>query len=129
MQSGAPQVTVIVGEATNKLETLNNMESVCFFVPLCLSRNRKDRRIIKVWKRAQDVINKWKQYLCHNDSQKIFSIFAGCKLGKEILDMSFEYMPDYKNKLTLKQCGIEYEHLLVKFIQEGLLPRNFFDIK
>ena len=89
----------------------------------------KKRRIIKVWKRAQDVINKWKQYLCHNDSQKIFSIFAGSKLGKEILDMSFEYMPDYKNKLTLKQCGIEYEHLIVKFIDEGLLPRNFFDIK
>ena len=43
--------------------------------------------------------------------------------------MPFEYMPDFKNKLTLKECGIEYEHLIIKFITEGLLPKNYFNIK
>ena len=33
----------------------------------------KKRRIIKVWKRAQNVINKWKQLVCHKDATKIFS--------------------------------------------------------
>ena len=89
----------------------------------------KRRRIIKVWKRAQNVINEWKQLVCHKDATKIFSIFVGSELGKAFHDVPFEYMPDYRNKLTLKQCGIEYEHLIVKFIDEGLLPKNYLNIK
>ena len=89
----------------------------------------KKRRIIKVWKRSQDVINKWKQLICYNNSQKIFAIFKTSKLGKAFYEMPFTYMPDYYNKLTLKECGIEYEHLIVKFISEGLLPKNFLSIK
>ena len=89
----------------------------------------KKRRIIKVWKRSQEVINKWKQFIAYQDSNKIFSIFAGSKLGKELYEFPFEYLPDYRNKLTLKECGIEYEHLIVKFIDEGLLPKNFLNIK
>ena len=89
----------------------------------------KKRRIIKVWKRTQTVINKWKQWVAYTDSKKIFSIFINSKLGKELYEMPFEYMPDFKNKLTLKECGIEYEHLIVKFITEGLLPKNYFNIK
>ena len=61
--------------------------------------------------------------------QKIFAIFAKRGLGKAFYDSPFEYIPDFRNKLTLKEMGIEYEHLIVKFIDEGLLPRNFFDIK
>tara|TARA_R110000823_G_scaffold242133_2_gene366679 strand:- start:2441 stop:2917 length:477 start_codon:yes stop_codon:yes gene_type:complete len=89
----------------------------------------KKRRVIKVWKRSQDVINKWKQWVAYTDSKKIFSIFTNSKLGKELYEMPFEYMPDFKNKLTLKECGIEYEHLIIKFITEGLLPKNYFNIK
>jgi len=89
----------------------------------------KKRRIIKVWKRSQDIINRWKQKLCYNDSNKIFAIFKNSKLGKAFMDEPFYYLPDYKNKLTLKELGIEYEHLIVKFIDEGLLPKKYFDIK
>jgi hypothetical protein len=89
----------------------------------------KKRRVIKVWKRSQDVINKWKQFIAYQDSKRIFSIFVNSKLGKELYDFSFEYLPDYRNKLTLKECGIQYEHLIVKFIAEGLLPKNYLDIK
>ena len=89
----------------------------------------KKRRIIKVWKRSQDVINRWKQKLCYNDSQKIFAIFKSSKLGKAFYDEPFYYLSDYNNKLTLKELGIQYEHVIVRFIAEGLLPKNFFDIK
>ena len=89
----------------------------------------KKRRIIKVWKRSQDVINRWKQKLCFNDSNKIFAIFKNSKLGRQFYEEPFYYLPDYNNKLTLKELGIQYEHVIVKFIAEGLLPKNFFDIK
>ena len=38
-------------------------------------------------------------------------------------------MPDYINKLSFKTFGIGYEHLIIKFIANGLLPKNFFEIK
>tara|TARA_R110002012_G_scaffold236249_1_gene409968 strand:+ start:3433 stop:3906 length:474 start_codon:yes stop_codon:yes gene_type:complete len=89
----------------------------------------KKRRIIKVWKRSQHVINKWKQRLCHNKANAIFAIFTHSKSAKELIAVPFEYMPDFKNKMSLKDCGIEYEHLIIKFIEEGLLPGNYFNIK
>lgn len=89
----------------------------------------KKRRIIKVWKRSQNVINKWKQWLCHKKANAIFAIFESSKDAQALIKVPFEYMPDYKNKMSLKDCGIEYEHLIVKFIDEGLLPRNYFEIK
>tara|TARA_R100001015_G_C4627696_1_gene187376 strand:- start:1139 stop:1627 length:489 start_codon:yes stop_codon:yes gene_type:complete len=89
----------------------------------------KKRRITKVWKRGQMVINQWKQYLTYKESNKIFSIFASSKLAKEIVNDPFTYMPDYINKLSFKSFGIEYEHLIIKFIANGLLPKNFFDLK
>jgi len=89
----------------------------------------KKRRIIKVWKRSQNVINKWKQWLNHKKANAIFAIFENSKDAKALIAVPFEYMPDYKNKMSLKDCGIEYEHLIVKFIDEGLLPRNYFEIK
>ena len=89
----------------------------------------KKRRIIKVWKRSQEVINKWKQWLCHKKANAIFAIFENSKDAKALIAVPFEYMPDYKNKMSLKDCGIEYEHLIIKFIEEGLLPGNYFEIK
>ncbi|MBC8396309.1 MAG: hypothetical protein H8E16_04330 [Flavobacteriales bacterium] len=89
----------------------------------------KKRRITKVWKRSQHVINEWKQLLAYKESNIIFSIFTHSKLAKSFIDAPFKYMPDYINKSTFKTFGIGYEHLIVKFISCGLLPNNFFQIK
>lgn len=89
----------------------------------------KKRRITKVWKRSQNAINKWKQLLSYKDSNKIFSIFEHSKLAKAFIEKPFTYMPDYINKLSFKTFGIGYEHLIIKFMSEGLLPKDFFTIK
>ena len=67
--------------------------------------------------------------LSYKDSNRIFSIFEFSKLGKEIINTEFAYMPDYINKLPFKYFGIGYEHIMIKFISKGLLPKNFFDLK
>jgi len=89
----------------------------------------KKRRIKKVWCRAQKVLNHWKQTICNqevntwmektfgNDAKAIWSIPA-----KEILD-------NYNNILTLKDLGITYEDVILKFIEQGLLPKNFLSLK
>ena len=89
----------------------------------------KKRRITKVWKRGQDTINELKQYVSYKQMQPIFRIFAKSELGREIYEMPFEYMPDYKNKMTLKELGLNYEDLIVKFMGVGLLPKNYFSLK
>ena len=125
LQSRRKNNTRILIHRNSPFIRIKRIKRVWFIIP----SSAKRRRIIKVWKRAQNVINEWKQLVCHKDATKIFSIFVGSELGKAFHDVPFEYMPDYRNKLTLKQCGIEYEHLIVKFIDEGLLPKNYLNIK
>lgn len=89
----------------------------------------KKRRITKVWKRGQDTVNELKQYVCYKQIQPIFRIFAKSELGREIYEMPFEYLPNFKNRMTLKELGITYEDLIIKFIGKGLLPKNYFSLK
>ena len=88
----------------------------------------KKRRITKVWKRGQNVINELKQYVSWQQVKPILRIFAKSELGKDIYEMPFEYLPDYKNKMTLKSLGLNYEDLIIKFMGQGLLPKNYLTI-
>ena len=69
------------------------------------------------------------QYISYKQVQPIFRIFAKSPLGREIYETPFEYLPDYKNKMTLKELGLTYEDLIIKFIGKGLLPKNYFSLK
>ena len=61
--------------------------------------------------------------------QPIFRIFAKSELGKALYETPFQYLPDYKNKMTFKELGITYEDLILKFIGTNLLPTNFYLVK
>tara|TARA_R110002020_G_scaffold198674_1_gene399817 strand:- start:41 stop:550 length:510 start_codon:yes stop_codon:yes gene_type:complete len=89
----------------------------------------KKRRITKVWKKGQNIINEFKQYISYKQMQPIFRIFTKSTLGKEIYEMPFEYMSDYKNKMTLQELGINYEDVILKFMSVGLLPKNYLSVK
>ena len=89
----------------------------------------KKRRITKVWKRSQNIINELKQFVSYKQIQPIFRIFAKSTLGKDLYEMPFEYLPDYKNKMTLQELGINYEDVILKFIGVGLLPKNYLSVK
>ena len=89
----------------------------------------KKRRITKVWKRGQNVINEFKQYVAWQQVKPIFRIFTQSELGREIYEMPFEYLPDYRNRMTLQELGINYEDLILKFIGLGLLPKNYLSLK
>ena len=47
----------------------------------------KKRRITKVWKRGQNVINHLKQWVAYKQMQPIFRIFTKSNLGREIYEM------------------------------------------
>ena len=89
----------------------------------------KKRRITKVWKRGQNTINELKQYVAFQQVKPIFRIFAKSELGRAIYEMPFEYIPDYRNKMTLQELGINYEDVILKFMGKGLLPTNYLSLK
>jgi hypothetical protein len=90
----------------------------------------KKRRIKKVWRRAQNVINSWKQMICNKRSNEILSIFTSSKLAKSIINTPVNETDEkFINDMQLKTLGITYEDLIIKFISEGLLPRNYYSLK
>tara|TARA_R110002020_G_scaffold394602_1_gene604606 strand:- start:446 stop:946 length:501 start_codon:yes stop_codon:yes gene_type:complete len=90
----------------------------------------KKKRISKVWKRAQNVINCWKQEICNREANKIFAIFVNSKDAMKLAAMDpKDTDPTYINRMTLKDLRITYEDLIIKFIAEGLLPKNFLILK
>jgi hypothetical protein len=89
----------------------------------------KKRRVTKVWKRGQDTINELKQYVSWQQVKPLFRIFTKSELGRQIYECPFEYLPDYKNKMTLKSLGLNYEDLIIKFMGQGLLPKNYLSLK
>ncbi len=93
---------------------------------------QKKRRISKVWRKGQNLINEWKQMICNKKVNKFLFITFGDKspLMKELLAVPVnETDPNYKNTQSLKDLGITYEDLILKFMQSGLLPKNFLVVK
>jgi hypothetical protein len=91
----------------------------------------KRRRISKVWKRGQREINAWKQTLCNKRiNAYLRKTFPHSPMALAIADVpAEETLDDYKNTLTFKDLGINYEDIVLKFMSVGLLPNNFFTLK
>lgn len=90
----------------------------------------KKRRISKVWKRGQDVLNHWKQEICNKESNKIFSIFVNSPGAMYVANMDpKDTDSNYNNRMSLRDLEITYEDVIIKFISVGLLPKNFFNLK
>jgi|TARA_R100001463_G_scaffold108557_1_gene163094 hypothetical protein len=87
----------------------------------------KRNRIKKVWRRGQSEVNTLKQKVSNEFTNSIFSIFNNSQLAKNMI--TDEVDPKYINRFTLKQLGINYDHLIVHFMHAGLLPHNFLQLK
>jgi len=90
----------------------------------------KKRRVKKVWRKGQRLINRWKQVICNKRSNEIFKLFHSSSIGKSLVNTPVDDVDDkFINTMSLKTLGIKYEDLIIKFYSEGLLPRNFFTLK
>jgi len=99
---------------------------------ISIMHRQKRNRIIKVWKRGQTVINEWKQQVSNKKVNTFFEVTFGTKseIVREILAVpANETLKDYKNTSTLKDLGITYEDVILRFMAVGLLPKNFLEVK
>ena len=91
--------------------------------------SKKKQRIINVYKRAQVTLNKFKQQLTIKYSNFIFETLFPKSPITQFLLTDNETDDKYKNTLTFKDLGIEKQDIISIFIAEGILPKNFFDLK
>jgi hypothetical protein len=91
--------------------------------------SKKKQRIINVYKRAQVTLNKFKQQVTIQYSNAIFNKFFPNSPITQFLLADTETDEKFKNTLTFKDLGIEKQDIIAIFIAEGILPKNFFDLK
>ena len=91
--------------------------------------SKKKQRIISVYKRAQVTLNKFKQQVTTQYSNAIFNKFFPNSPITQFLLADTETDEKFKNTLTFKDLGIEKQDIIAIFIAEGILPKNFLDLK
>ena len=86
---------------------------------------QKRKRIKKVQRRTQDILNLWKQELMIEKTNMIFSIlFPESIITEDLLEQS-DVDPKFRNNLDFKSLGITKEDIVDKLYKESLLPNNF----
>jgi hypothetical protein len=91
--------------------------------------SKKKQRIINVYKRAQVILNKFKQQVTIAHSNFIFqSLFPNSPITQFLLSET-ETDNTFKNTLTFKDLKINKEQIISIFIAEGVLPKNFLSLE
>jgi hypothetical protein len=93
---------------------------------------QKRKRITKVWRKGQNVINEWKQIMCNKKFNNFLHVTFGTKspFVKDLISVPVtEIDSKYVNTSSLKDLGITYEDLILRFMYVGLLPKNFLLLK
>jgi hypothetical protein len=90
----------------------------------------KKKRIDKVHKRAQDVLNVWKQELAnHWCSHLLDAFFWHSNLVKDYKEKFVsETDPDYISTLEFKDLGVSKKEIVDKLISTKVLPFNFYEL-
>ena len=88
----------------------------------------KKKRIRRAHKKAQDVLNLWKQELTIKATNGLFSsLFPDTEITKVLLSQS-EPTPKFKNTMSFRDLGIRKENIIEKFLEVRLLPANFHSL-
>ena len=97
-----------------------------------LSKEEK-RNITILWRRAQVVVNNLKREVCNTLCDKALKSFSSFFPKHDAFFNKLIYAPRYESKdpniKTLKECGLTYDEVIIRFINESLLPINFFSLK
>lgn len=89
---------------------------------------KKKQRIVNVYKRAQLIINKFKQEVTIQYSNFIFKTLFPKSPVTDFLLSETETDESFKNTLTFKDLNITKEQIISIFIAKGILPKNFLSL-
>lgn len=88
-------------------------------------------KIKRINRRAQKCVNLFKQERVNTMCDKLYkAVFPDSKLAKDIFSLENSNTdPKIINKLDLKFLKINKEDVIKRFVQEGILPKNFYELK
>lgn len=90
----------------------------------------KRKRIIKVHKRAQKVLNIWKQEITNHLSTRLFtSIFPNTPITESLIESTKDVDPEYVNRMSFKTLRITKAQVASKLVTQGVLPPDFHSLK
>jgi len=91
--------------------------------------SKKKQRIINVYKRAQIVLNRFKQTATINYTNFLFkTLFPNSPITQFLLSET-EIDEKFRNTLTFKDLNISKEQIISIFMVEGILPKNFLSLE
>ena len=91
--------------------------------------SKKKQRVINVYKRAQVVLNKFKQQVTIQYTNVFFkTLFPNCPITDFLLS-EVETDEKFKNSLTFKDLNITKDQIIGIFMAEGILPKNFLSLE
>lgn len=91
----------------------------------------KKARIQKVNRKAQKSLNLFKQEVVNDFCNIIYNTYFKNNEVMKLLLLSEENEtdPKFMNTLSFKDLNITKEKIINRFIKEGLLPKNFYELK
>lgn len=91
---------------------------------------QKKKRIKKVHKRTQNILNIWKQQIVIAKTNTLFQfMFPKSILAQKLIELGSETDSEYKNNLSFKELKISKEDIVFKLQGEGILPHDFLKLK
>ncbi len=91
--------------------------------------SKKKQRVINVYKRAQVVLNKFKQQVTIQYTNVFFKTLFPNSPITDFLLSEVETDEKFKNTLTFKDLNISKEQIIGIFMSEGILPKNFLSLE
>jgi len=90
----------------------------------------KRKRIIRLYKKTQKIINLWKQEIVNILANKLFTdIFPDMEFTKCLVEYyGTEGDPEYINNMSFKNLKISKEQVINKLIENKILPKNFNEL-
>lgn len=88
----------------------------------------KKKRIIKVYTRAQRVLNLYKQHLVNEKTNRVMTLlFPNSPITKEFEQHSY-VDPKFVNTVSFKDLGVSKKQIVDRLISEKILPVNFYNL-
>lgn len=117
----SPYQNYLYKRALYGLDSLNKeeLENLC---------SKKRQRIVNVYRRAQIVLNKFKQRITIVYSNHVFQTLFPSSSITQFLLADTELDEKFKNNLTFRDLNISKDQIITVFIEEGVLPKNFLQL-
>lgn len=89
----------------------------------------KKKRVTKLHKKAQTLINLWKQEIVNTLANRFFTdIFPDMEITKCLVQYGTEGDPEYYNNMSFKMLRITKKQVIDKLIEGKILPKNFYEL-